>query len=210
MTRTWTDSKHRMAALHANPVFAGCTRRELAAVDRLGVAIEVAAGRTLIREGNPGRECFITLAGTAVAWHDGRPVGAIGPGSVVGEAALLRHVPRNATVVTRTPMRLLVLDAREFERLLTIAPSAAAALERIASDRQSEPEPEPGPGTGTGTGGADARTGSDERDGRAAGDAVSQSGAGLRVDGWLRAGAGKYRSAGDFHFDLRRQLAIVL
>jgi CRP-like cAMP-binding protein len=137
MSTTRHDTNRRIAAMRANPVFAGCSRRELAEIDGLGAGIEVAAGRTLIREGSTGRECFVTLGGTAVVSRAGEPVGEIGPGSIVGEMALLGDSPRNATVVAATPMQLLVLDGREFASLLAIAPSAAAALDRLVASRRS-------------------------------------------------------------------------
>jgi CRP/FNR family cyclic AMP-dependent transcriptional regulator len=136
MVTTRYEARLRMQAMRRLPLFAGCTREQLARIDRLGARIDVAAGRRLTVEGTTGRECFFTLAGTAVASRDGAPVGVIGPGSVVGEMALLDDSPRTATVVTATPMQLLVLDRREFARLCAIAPSIATAVDRIASGRR--------------------------------------------------------------------------
>ena len=137
MVRTRHEARRRMDAMRRVPLFAGCTHDQLARIDQLGARIDVPAGRTLTREGAPGRECFVTLAGTAVASRDGAPVGVIGPGSIVGEMALLDDSPRTATVVAATPMQLLVLDRREFARLLDIAPSPAAALDRIVASRRT-------------------------------------------------------------------------
>ena len=136
MSTTRRDTNRRISAMRAHPVFADCSRRELAEIDGLGAGIEVAAGRTLIREGSTGRECFVTLDGTAVVSRAGELVGVIGPGSIVGEMALLDDTRRNATVVASTPMQLLVLDRREFARLRVISPAIAAALERIAAARR--------------------------------------------------------------------------
>ena len=39
-------------------------------------------------------------------------------GELIGEIGVLKHTLRAATVVAKTPMRLLVLDAREMNALL--------------------------------------------------------------------------------------------
>jgi CRP/FNR family cyclic AMP-dependent transcriptional regulator len=124
-------------ALHRISFLAACSRSELALVDRLGVAIDVAPGRVLTMEGTAARECFVTLDGIAVARRAGRPIGTIPAGSIAGEMALLDHTTRNATVVADTSMRLLVLDGREFAALLGVAPSVAAGIERIRSERKT-------------------------------------------------------------------------
>jgi hypothetical protein len=137
------ETKRRMEALRRVPFFADCTLDELARIDRLGTTINVRQGRTLTREGAVGRECFVTLDGIAVAQRRGRPIGVIGAGSIAGEMALLSHTTRNATVVADTPMRVLVLDQREFAELLAIAPHIETAVERIADERRTVPSVTP-------------------------------------------------------------------
>jgi len=129
------ETRRRIEALRRIPFLACCTPDELARVDQLGTPIQVQPGRTLIREGAVGRECFVSLDGVAVAERAGRPVGIVGAGSVIGEMALLDHTTRNATVVAATAMQLLVLSHREFDELLKIAPCVEAALGRGARSR---------------------------------------------------------------------------
>jgi CRP-like cAMP-binding protein len=130
------DLKHRVAALRRVPFIAGCSSRELERLDRLGTLVDVRAGKILTREGEVGRECFVVLDGTAVVHREGRPIGEIGPGSIVGELALLDNTLRNATVVATTAMRVLVLDVREFDQLLAAAPSIETAMGHIAAARR--------------------------------------------------------------------------
>ena len=127
----------RFEALRRVAFLAACTDQELALIDRLGVAIDVAPGRVLTKEGSAGQECFVTLDGVAVARRAGRPIGIIPAGSIAGEMALLDHTRRNATVVAETPMQLLVLDRPEFATLLDVAPCAASGIERIISGRST-------------------------------------------------------------------------
>jgi CRP-like cAMP-binding protein len=129
--------KHqRLDALRGVSFFAHCTNDELERIDALGTQIEVGPGRILIREGTDGQECFVTMKGVAVASRAGRPVGEIGPSSIAGEIALHDHTTRNATVVAKTPMQLLVLDQREFTQLMAVSPRIEAALEQIIDERR--------------------------------------------------------------------------
>jgi CRP/FNR family transcriptional regulator, cyclic AMP receptor protein len=137
MHTTRRARKHQTEPRPRIPLFADCTIDELARIDQLGAQVDVPAGRALTREGSGKRECFVTLAGTAVAQRDGRPIGVIGPGSIIGEMALLDGTIRNATVVADTPMRVLALDPSEFAQLLEIAPSVDTTLRRIADDRRA-------------------------------------------------------------------------
>ena len=132
------DRQQRMKRLRtAVPLIAACTARELARVDGLGTQLDVRGGVVLTREGGAATECFVVLSGTAVVHRGGEPVGVIGPGSVVGEIALLDGTPRTATVVAASPMRLLVLTADEFEQLSHVAPCIEAGLHRIAAERRA-------------------------------------------------------------------------
>jgi CRP-like cAMP-binding protein len=136
MFSTRRETKQRLDALARVPFFATCTMRELGRIDRLGTPLDVRAGRTLTREGEVGRECFVTLDGVAVAARAGRRVGAIGAGSIAGEMALLEGTTRTATVVAGTPMQLLVLTEREFEELLEVAPGIGDDPTRLANERR--------------------------------------------------------------------------
>jgi CRP-like cAMP-binding protein len=130
------EMKRRVQALRSLPCLTGCSSAELAHIERLGTTIDIGPGRVLTREGGVGRECFLTLAGVAVAERGGQRIGVIGAGSIAGEMALLDHTARNATVVSATPMRLLVLNDREFRELLEAAPCVAGNLVRIAAQRR--------------------------------------------------------------------------
>ena len=83
----------------------------------------VAAGTTIVNEGDQGREFFVILDGTARVIREGRRIATLGPGSGFGELALLLdNVPRNATVVADTDMELVVVGQRQFAGLLDEVP----------------------------------------------------------------------------------------
>jgi len=109
-------------------VFAECTDAELAEIDRLSDAVTVPAGRTLIRQGDLGREFLIVVSGEAVVSRDGVEVARLGAGSYMGELALLANVERNATVTAGTEMLVEVIDRRAFQTLLEDSPSLCRSL----------------------------------------------------------------------------------
>jgi MFS family permease len=72
--------------------------------------VRLDAGAVLIRQGDPGDAYFAIAAGELDAVQDGRFLGRYGRGDGVGEIALLRAVPRTATVTAHTPATVYQLD----------------------------------------------------------------------------------------------------
>ena len=68
-----------------------------------------AVGDVIVHEGDEGSAFFIVLDGTASVSVDGATVGTLAPGDVFGEVALLRGVPRSATVVATSGLDCLLL-----------------------------------------------------------------------------------------------------
>ena len=85
-------------------------------------------GRALCEEGTIGREFFFVVDGTASVRRNGRRVTTLGPGKWFGELSLLDRQPRSATIVSETPMTLLVLEQRRFNGLLDEMPTLARKL----------------------------------------------------------------------------------
>jgi CRP-like cAMP-binding protein len=120
------------------PLFAGCSKSELSEIATIADEIRFAEGATLIREGERGREFLIVVDGTVEVTKQGRTLNELGPGSFVGEIALVTDVPRTATVVATSPVRLLVITDRGFQHLIRKTPSIAAKVlaslgERLAA-----------------------------------------------------------------------------
>ena len=108
-------------------------------------------GATVIREGQPGALFYIIVEGEAVASVEGRPLRTMGPGEGFGEIALLRDVPRTATVVARGRLRTVTLHRAEFLAALSAnveSASAADALVRGRLQGGSWPGPQQTPGSG--------------------------------------------------------------
>lgn len=115
--------------------FDGFTSDELSRVLQLAEDVEAEAGAVLIDQGRVGQECFVILEGEAGVYVSGEHVATNGPGSMIGEMALVEHRPRNATVVAETPMRLLAFDTRAFKTLLEEMPKAHDRVMEILAAR---------------------------------------------------------------------------
>ena len=110
------------------PLFAECSKSELGAIAAIADEIGFAAGSTLIRQGERGREFIVVVEGDVEVRKNGRAVPIRGGSEFFGEMALLTEEPRNATVVAVTPVQALVIADRAFKRLVSDMPSIQGKL----------------------------------------------------------------------------------
>ena len=76
--------------------------------------VGVPAGTVLIRQGDPGDAYYAIAAGEFDVRQDGHLLRRCGRGEGVGEIALLRAIPRTATVVAHTAATVYKLDREPF------------------------------------------------------------------------------------------------
>jgi MFS family permease len=108
-----------MARLRALPIFAYLGPVELEAAARAVEPVELPAGTVVIREGDAG-DCFYVVADGEVEVLRGEErVRQLARGDCFGAIALVRDVPRTATVVAKTDVRLDSLDRAAFLRAVT-------------------------------------------------------------------------------------------
>ena len=119
-------------------LFNGCSRKDLQRVSNRSEDRHVAAGTTVVNEGDNGNEFFVIIDGTARVSRQGRKITTLKPGNVFGELALLDNAPRNATVVADTDMELVVVNERDFAELLDEIPGFALKLLRNTAHRLRE------------------------------------------------------------------------
>lgn len=121
------------ALLRGVPLFAPLS---LATLEHLAGSMEpitFAAGETIMREGDRGDRFVILETGAARVSQGGTEVRNLGHGEGVGEIALLRDVPRTATVVATAPIEGFVLDRESFLEAVTGSPrSLVAATDVVA------------------------------------------------------------------------------
>ena len=95
-----------------------------------------AAGETLIRKGDVGREMYVLVRGQVEVLDDeGGVLATLKDGACFGEIALLIHSPRTRSVRAKTGCDLLALDATAFRRILHDHPHFLESVLKIARDR---------------------------------------------------------------------------
>lgn len=101
--------------------------------------VRVTAGTELFREGDPGDAAYLVLTGRlrATIGSDAarRTLGMMGPGSMIGEAALVDGGRRSATVTADRDSELARLDRATLEDVLRDHPRAGLAIVRQAVER---------------------------------------------------------------------------
>ena len=94
--------------------------------------VEVQAGAKVTTVDDYGTAIYFIEQGEADVQTDGgEATEALGPGDTFGEIALILTGQRTATVVARTPMRLISLSGQDFERIRPRLPELERSLRRL-------------------------------------------------------------------------------
>jgi MFS family permease len=129
-----------IALLRGTSLFGPLGLASLERVARNLVPVEVPAGGVVIREGDAGDRFYLIAEGSLDVTREGAALATLGPGAFVGEIALLRDVPRTATVTATTSTSLRALDRDHFLAAVTGSPAGAVALAEEMDRRLSEHE----------------------------------------------------------------------
>ncbi len=122
------------------PLFEGCSERQLRSIARIARVFDAPAGTVITQVGEPGNEFYLILDGTvSVDLSVAKPV-SLRPGEFFGEMSLLDGDPRSATVVTDTPVRLLVINRENFSVLRREVPDFTQILLVTLSRRVRQSE----------------------------------------------------------------------
>jgi MFS family permease len=118
----------QLELLRGNAIFASLPAGTLEQLAEALEAVRVGAGEEVVRQGEPGDRFYLVEDGTLDVAIDGRPAQQLGPGDSFGEIALLRNVPRTASVRASTDATLYALERGEFISAVTgFGPSLSAA-----------------------------------------------------------------------------------
>jgi len=136
-------SNQKAEALGRVPLFSRLSRKELEFLASRTDEVEVKAEQTLITQGNPSDSFYVLLDGEATVNVDGKDRPALHAGDFFGEISMLDRGPATATVVTATPVRLMVMSHAQFRDaikasdplLSTVIAAMADRLRRDALDR---------------------------------------------------------------------------
>lgn len=116
------------------PVFSGLDENFLHNISHFFATESYAKDRTIIHEGDPGDKFYIIVRGKVDvlkmnAQGENERVAVLSDGDFFGEVALLRNIPRTATVQTVTPVVFITLQRIFFQDMIKQAPHIIAILE---------------------------------------------------------------------------------
>ncbi|MDX6442303.1 MAG: hypothetical protein QOE43_2032, partial [Gaiellaceae bacterium] len=114
--------------LRGVPIFTPLPSPVLERLAASALAVALSTGETVFAQGDRGERFYVIEAGHAEVVVDGGEPKVLGPGDFFGEIALLRDVPRTATVRAVDGLRLYAIERDDFIAAVTgHAPSLAAA-----------------------------------------------------------------------------------
>ncbi|HKW58843.1 MAG TPA: cyclic nucleotide-binding domain-containing protein [Candidatus Dormibacteraeota bacterium] len=125
----------KLDALGRVPLFAHCTRRELEFIAREADEVNVKAGKTLIRQGQPGDTFYIQLEGNSEVEVDGKKRRVLGPGDFFGEISMVDRGVGTATVTTLTEGRLFVMSHAQFRDAVKANDALMLKVLRVMGER---------------------------------------------------------------------------
>jgi MFS family permease len=126
--RTAHIPEEQLDLLQANAIFAPLPPATLEQLAESLEEVTLAPGQAVIRQGDTGDRFYLVREGALRVAVDGTDVQALGPGDSFGEIALLRDVPRTATVTAQTETMVYALDRNAFISAVTgFGPSLSAA-----------------------------------------------------------------------------------
>jgi serine/threonine protein phosphatase PrpC/CRP-like cAMP-binding protein len=110
------------------PLFSRLQERELLRIMQVAEVIGYDPEQEVVREGDKGDELFIVLSGQVRVSRGDSVLSEFGGGEHFGEMALIRSMPRSATVTAVTPAELIALRRADFFEILRKEPELAVKL----------------------------------------------------------------------------------
>jgi MFS family permease len=117
------------------PLFEPLPPTSLEKLARSAVTEIVPAGTAVVAEGELGDSFYVVVEGLLEVSLEGRVLRTLGPGGFFGEIALLREVPRTATVSAAADSTLLAVHRMDFLSAVLGNPDSARTVEEIVSSR---------------------------------------------------------------------------
>jgi CRP-like cAMP-binding protein len=124
-----------LGRLEAFPLLAKLPAAELDELVAVVSEVDVDTGATVVTRDDYGAAVYFVEDGEAEVQMEGGEGRAIGPRDTFGEISLLLTGERTATVVARTPMRLLMLSDQDFQLIRERVPELESSLRRLGVDR---------------------------------------------------------------------------
>jgi CRP-like cAMP-binding protein len=123
------------ARIKAIPLFASLNRKERRALAPRADEVDLEEGRAIVREGEWPYEFFAIEQGTAEVRRGDQLLAELGPGDFFGEMGLVGDTRRNATVVAKSPMTVVVMTAQAFRQTARELPEIADKIRAAIEER---------------------------------------------------------------------------
>jgi CRP-like cAMP-binding protein len=129
----------RIELLRANPIFAPLPPSTIEHLATKLIAITVGKGEAVFEQADPGDRFYIVEDGRVEIFVDGEKVADAWPGESFGEIALLRDIPRTATVTAAEDTKLVALERDEFIAAVTGHAPSREAADAVVGSRLAAP-----------------------------------------------------------------------
>lgn len=133
-----------IALLRSLRLFADLPAPALAGLARSLQRMVLPSGSVLMREGEPGDRYFAIAEGSLAIERGGLDLGVRRRGDGVGEIALLRAIPRTATVVAASPVTLYALDREPFLAAISGHRQTSSNASMVTEERLRDKDPRRG------------------------------------------------------------------
>ncbi|WP_148616104.1 Crp/Fnr family transcriptional regulator [Nocardioides rubriscoriae] len=115
--------------------FDSFTSKEIAQISAHGRRVKLPQGWSPIWEDTPADKAYILLEGTVSVRRDGQEIAQLGAGDIVGEAAIVGHTLRTASIVSLTPLVAIHFTDDDINELLSEMPSFRDKLTAVVEAR---------------------------------------------------------------------------
>jgi MFS family permease len=135
-------SAETLDLLRSIPIFAPLPEPTVEYLAGAMSTVREPAGTVIVRQGEAGDRYYLVEAGEVEVSVDGSVASTLGHGEGFGEIALLRDIPRTATITARTDVTLLALERDDFIAAVSDHPPSAQAADTVIADRLGAASPE--------------------------------------------------------------------
>ena len=111
------------------------TSKEIAQISAHGRRVTLPQGWSPIWEDTPADKAYILLDGTVSVRRDGAEIARLGSGDIVGEAAIVGHTLRTATIVALTPLVAIHFTDADIKALIDEMPGFRDKLVAVVESR---------------------------------------------------------------------------
>jgi CRP/FNR family transcriptional regulator, cyclic AMP receptor protein len=123
------------SSLRSVPLFESLPRDARRVIAQHADEVEVPEGTELVRQGDFAYEFFVIEEGTAEVARDGDMIAVLGPGDFLGEMGIVNKVVRNATVITTSPAKVIVMTEQAFRSMSRGNPDVANRISAAVEER---------------------------------------------------------------------------